>query len=73
MERTRDKYRRLIDDAKTLRSLPTAVVYPCDQNSLFGAVENTIYNGSRLLGVSGISGDMRRLLASDDARARFAV
>ena len=32
-----------------------------------------IYKQSGLLGVSGMSSDMRTLLASDDARARFAV
>lgn len=37
------------------------------------AIENLIYKQSGLLGVSGISSDMRTLLASEDARARFAV
>ena len=37
------------------------------------AVENLIYKQSGLLGVSGISSDMRVLLDSEDARARFAV
>jgi acetate kinase len=37
------------------------------------AVEDLIYKRSGLLGVSGISSDMRTLLASDDPRARFAV
>jgi acetate kinase len=37
------------------------------------AVEDLIYRRSGLLGVSGISSDMRTLLASDDPRARFAV
>ncbi len=36
-------------------------------------VEKLIYNRSGLLGVSGISSDMRTLLASDDPRARLAV
>jgi len=36
-------------------------------------VEQLIYKQSGLLGVSGISSDMRTLLDSDDARARFAV
>ena len=36
-------------------------------------VENMIYKESGLLGVSGISSDMRVLLASDEPRARFAV
>ncbi|RZA28185.1 MAG: acetate kinase, partial [Lysobacteraceae bacterium] len=37
------------------------------------AIETLIYKQSGLLGVSGISSDMRVLLDSDDARARFAV
>ena len=37
------------------------------------AIEKLIYNESGLLGVSGISSDMRTLLASDDPRARLAV
>ena len=37
------------------------------------AVETLIYKQSGLLGVSGISSDMRTLLDSEDARARFAV
>jgi acetate kinase len=37
------------------------------------AVEDLIYKQSGLLGVSGISSDMRTLLDSEDARARFAV
>ena len=39
MERTHEKYQRLIDYCKTLPPLPTAVVHPCDQSSLQGAVE----------------------------------
>ncbi|MCA8277611.1 acetate/propionate family kinase [Burkholderia sp. AU30280] len=37
------------------------------------AVEDLLYRRSGLLGVSGISSDMRTLLASDDPRARFAI
>jgi acetate kinase len=37
------------------------------------AVEDLLYHRSGLLGVSGMSGDMRVLLASDDAHAREAV
>ncbi|MCW7538541.1 acetate/propionate family kinase [Aquabacterium sp. A7-Y] len=37
------------------------------------AIEDLLYRRSGLLGVSGLSSDMRVLLASDDARARFAV
>jgi acetate kinase len=36
-------------------------------------VERLLYDRSGLLGVSGISGDVRTLLASDDPRARLAV
>jgi len=39
MERKHEKYQRLIDYSKTLPSLPTAVVYPCDKSSLEGAME----------------------------------
>jgi acetate kinase len=37
------------------------------------SIENLIYNQSGLLGVSGISSDMRTLLASKDPRAQEAV
>lgn len=37
------------------------------------AIEKLIYTQSGLLGVSGISSDMRALLASDDLRAKLAV
>jgi acetate kinase len=36
-------------------------------------VEDMLYRRSGLLGVSGISSDMRALLASDDPRAREAI
>lgn len=38
-----------------------------------GDLERLIYHESGLLGVSGVSGDMRTLLASDDPRAAEAV
>jgi acetate kinase len=38
-----------------------------------GAIERLLYNGSGLLGVSGVSSDMRELLASPEPRAKFAV
>jgi acetate kinase len=38
-----------------------------------GAVEKMIYGESGLLGVSGVSSDMRTLLASPEPRARLAV
>ena len=37
------------------------------------AVEKLLYNQSGLLGVSGVSSDMRGLLASDAPRARLAI
>jgi acetate kinase len=37
------------------------------------AIEKLLYNQSGLLGVSGISSDMRTLLSSDEPRARLAV
>jgi acetate kinase len=37
------------------------------------AIENLLYKKSGLLGVSGLSSDMRTLLASDDPKAKFAV
>ncbi|CAB3752099.1 acetate/propionate family kinase [Paraburkholderia humisilvae] len=37
------------------------------------AIEDLIYKESGLLGVSGVSGDMRKLLASAAPRARFAI
>src|SRR3569623_849220 len=36
-------------------------------------IEDLLYHHSGLLGVSGVSGDMRTLLASDDQHARAAV
>ncbi len=37
------------------------------------ALEDLLYHKAGMLGVSGISGDMRTLLASDDPKAREAV
>jgi phosphate acetyltransferase len=39
MDRKHEKYERLIERAKTLAPLPTAVAHPCDESSLTGAVE----------------------------------
>jgi len=39
MEAKHAKYQRLIDYCKSLPPMPTAVVHPCDQTSLEGAVE----------------------------------
>jgi acetate kinase len=53
---------------------PGVMLYLMDELALDArAVEKLIYEQSGLLGVSGISSDMRTLLASDDPHARFAV
>jgi acetate kinase len=53
---------------------PGVILYLLDELKM-GArdIENLIYRESGLLGVSGISSDMRVLLESEDERARFAV
>lgn len=51
-----------------------AILYLMDELKMdTRAVEDLIYRRSGLLGVSGISSDMRTLLASTAPRARFAV
>ena len=53
---------------------PGVILYLMDELGMDArAIEDLIYKQSGLLGVSGLSSDMRTLLASDDARARFAV
>ncbi len=53
---------------------PGAVLYFMDQRGMDArAIEKLIYNQSGLLGVSGISNNMRTLLDSDDPRARLAI
>ena len=53
---------------------PGVILYLMDQRGMDArAIEKLIYNQSGLLGVSGISSDMRTLLASDDARAKLAI
>jgi acetate kinase len=53
---------------------PGVILYLMDEVGMDArAIEDLIYKQSGLLGVSGMSSDMRTLLASDDARARFAV
>jgi acetate kinase len=53
---------------------PGVVLYLLDELGMSARdIEDLLYRGSGLLGVSGISGDMRALLASSDERARFAV
>ncbi|WOD13477.1 acetate/propionate family kinase [Paraburkholderia kirstenboschensis] len=53
---------------------PGVVLYLMEELGMDArAVEDLIYRHSGLLGVSGVSSDMRTLLASDDPHARFAI
>ncbi len=53
---------------------PGVVLWLADERGLDPrAIERLLYDESGLLGVSGISSDMRTLLASDAPRARLAV
>src|SRR5262249_394330 len=53
---------------------PGVILYLMDQRGMDArAIEKLIYNQSGLLGVSGISSDMRTLLASEDPRAKLAI
>jgi acetate kinase len=53
---------------------PGVILYLFDELGMSAReVEDLLYRRAGLLGVSGISSDMRTLLASDDARARFAI
>jgi acetate kinase len=53
---------------------PGVILYLMDELGMgVRAIEDLVYKQSGLLGVSGISSDMRQLLASDDPRARLAV
>jgi acetate kinase len=53
---------------------PGVILYLLDNRRMDArAIEQLLYNHSGLLGVSGISSDMRTLLASNDPRARLAV
>jgi acetate kinase len=53
---------------------PGVILYLMDQRGMDArAIEKLIYNQSGLLGVSGISSDMRTLLESADARAKTAI
>ncbi|WP_175945396.1 acetate/propionate family kinase [Caballeronia sp. BCC1704] len=53
---------------------PGVILYLLDEMNMSAReIEDLLYRGSGLLGVSGVSGDMRALLASSDARARFAI
>ncbi|MBB5047377.1 acetate kinase [Rhodopseudomonas rhenobacensis] len=53
---------------------PSVVLYLLEENGMTpAAVRDLLYRHSGLLGVSGISGDMRTLLGSDDPHAAAAV
>lgn len=53
---------------------PGVVLYLMDELGMsVRAIEAMLYKESGLLGVSGVSSDMRTLLESDDPRAKFAV
>jgi acetate kinase len=53
---------------------PGVMLYLMDERGMDArAIEKLIYQQSGLLGVSGISSDMRTLLASSDPRARLAT
>jgi acetate kinase len=53
---------------------PGVILYLQQQAGLsVEAVQDLLYNRSGLLGVSGLSSDMRALLASDDPNARTAI
>ena len=53
---------------------PGVILYLMQERHMdAGQIEDLLYRHSGLLGVSGISGDMRALVASDDARARAAI
>ncbi|MFO1315435.1 MAG: acetate/propionate family kinase [Burkholderiales bacterium] len=53
---------------------PGVVLYLMDELGMdVRAIEKMLYKESGLLGVSGVSSDMRTLLTSDDPRAAFAV
>jgi acetate kinase len=53
---------------------PGVLLYLMDQRHMDArAIETLLYTKSGLLGVSGISSDMRKLLESSDPRARLAV
>jgi len=53
---------------------PGVLIYLMDERNMDArAIETLVYKQSGLLGVSGISSDMRTLRASDDGRAREAI
>ena len=52
---------------------PAVVLYLARAGKTLAEIEDLLYRQSGLLGVSGISGDMRVLIASKDPRAREAL
>ena len=53
---------------------PGVILYLLDERKLDArAIEQLVYHESGLLGVSGVSSDMRALLASAEPRARLAI
>jgi acetate kinase len=53
---------------------PGVLLYLMDERGMDArAIETLLYHESGLLGVSGISSDMRTLLASEDPRAKLAI
>jgi acetate kinase len=53
---------------------PGAVLYLMDQRGMDArAIEKLLYSQSGLLGISGVSSDMRTLLESGEPRARLAI
>ena len=53
---------------------PGVVLYLIDELKMDArAIERLLYRQSGLLGVSGVSSDMRTLLSRDDPRSRFAI
>ena len=52
---------------------PGVVLYLLKRNWTYSKIEDLLYCQSGLKGVSGISSDMRKVRASDDPQAKFAV
>ncbi len=52
---------------------PGVILYLGRQGHSFAEIEDMLYHRSGLLGVSGVSGDMRVLLANDDEQSRAAI
>jgi acetate kinase len=52
---------------------PGVILYLGRQGHSFADIEDMLYRRSGLLGVSGVSGDVRVLLASEDLHAREAI